>query len=113
LKLCPFCKNEHLDDAEFCPQTGQLLKPSSRNSIYCVNCGGSVPSDAKFCPICGEPNGFAAGKRKSFIKNLKNIKLKYIKMIGVGIFLILLLFALIKLTEGLTMDGVSELTKQQ
>jgi len=51
---CPYCNNEHPDEADFCPITGHSLRTSSISSVACPHCGGIVPPGAQFCPDCGK-----------------------------------------------------------
>jgi len=50
---CPYCNNEHSDEAEFCPVTGESLASYKTPVIKCPRCGGYVNSDALYCPSCG------------------------------------------------------------
>jgi hypothetical protein len=44
--------NEHFaDQAMFEDQLLSILKPSTK----CTNCGGAIPQEARFCPLCGTP----------------------------------------------------------
>lgn len=46
---CPYCGEQHPDQAIFCPKTGKTLSQPE----VCRNCGGSLPSGVSFCPVCG------------------------------------------------------------
>ena len=57
--LCPHCKNEHPDNAEYCPLTGKVIPLPhapiiSTASIVCKNCKNIIPVGSQFCPDCGE-----------------------------------------------------------
>jgi len=62
---CPFCKDEHPDEAEFCPITGQSLISFKNSAKTCARCGEFVPQGAQFCPICGEAIAGATSTRQS------------------------------------------------
>ncbi len=46
---CPYCGEQHPDQAIFCPKTGKTLYQPE----VCRNCGASLPSEVSFCPVCG------------------------------------------------------------
>ena len=48
---CPYCGNEHPENAKFCPISGKSLEPAL---IPCPNCGQEVDSTQKYCTSCGE-----------------------------------------------------------
>ena len=53
---CPYCGQEHPDNAKFCMETGQRLMPQNRacHNAGCPDFGKYIlPLEAKFCPICG------------------------------------------------------------
>ena len=53
---CPHCGQEHPDNFQFCPVTGQKLISQLKACTYkqCLDYGKYVlPSDSKFCPTCG------------------------------------------------------------
>lgn len=57
---CPYCQQDHPDQALFCPNTGKSLarqeipvevpKPTE---ILCPACSKTIPSNSVFCPHCG------------------------------------------------------------
>ena len=54
---CPHCGQEHPDNFQFCPNTGQRLTPQFIACInkQCPDYGKYIlPLDSKFCPSCGE-----------------------------------------------------------
>mgnify|MGYP004468973535 FL=1 len=54
---CPHCCQEHPDNFQFCPNTGQRLTPQFKACInkQCLDYGKYIlPLDSKFCPSCGE-----------------------------------------------------------
>lgn len=54
---CPHCGQEHPDNFQFCPNTGQRLTPQFKACInkQCPDYGKYIlPLDSKFCPSCGE-----------------------------------------------------------
>lgn len=54
---CPHCGQEHPDNFQFCPNTGQRLTPQFKACInkQCLDYGKYIlPLDSKFCPSCGE-----------------------------------------------------------
>ncbi len=98
--LCPYCKKEHPDQADFCPITGQPLPflPDSSPST-CANCGASLPVDAQFCPVCDASNKHAGSPIKVALNALWLKSRDYIKLAGISfaallIFAVLLLFVL-------------------
>ena len=55
---CPYCGQEHPDNAKFCMETGQKLEPQKRacQNRECPDFGAAIlPLEAKFCPRCGHP----------------------------------------------------------
>ena len=57
---CPYCGQEHPDNAKFCMETGQKLEPQKRacQNRDCPDFGAAIlPLEAKFCPRCGHPVG--------------------------------------------------------
>jgi hypothetical protein len=46
---CPHCSQEHPDEINFCPITGNRLLPI----IFCKNCGTKLEEDWSICPNCG------------------------------------------------------------
>ena len=53
---CPYCGQEHPDNAKFCMETGQRLIPQNRAcpNADCPDFGKYIlPLEAKFCPRCG------------------------------------------------------------
>lgn len=46
---CPYCGDQHPDQAVFCPKTGKTINQHE----VCRNCGASLPPDVSFCPVCG------------------------------------------------------------
>ena len=57
---CPYCGQEHPDNAKFCMETGQKLEPQKRacQNKECPDFGAAIlPLEAKFCPRCGHPVG--------------------------------------------------------
>ena len=53
---CPYCCQEHPDNAKFCMETGQKLEPQKRacQNRDCPDFGAAIlPLEAKFCPRCG------------------------------------------------------------
>jgi len=46
-KVCPICNANVPNNAKFCPECGQNMKPT------CPNCGVEVRANAKFCAECG------------------------------------------------------------
>ncbi len=60
---CPYCGQEHPDNAKFCMETGQKLEPQKRacQNRDCPDFGAAIlPLEAKFCPRCGHPVGGAS-----------------------------------------------------
>ena len=57
---CPYCGQEHPDNAKFCMETGQKLEPQkiACQNRECPDFGAAIlPLEAKFCPRCGHPVG--------------------------------------------------------
>ena len=57
---CPYCGQEHPDNAKFCMETGQKFEPQKRacQNRDCADVGAAIlPLEAKFCPRCGHPVG--------------------------------------------------------
>lgn len=48
--VCSFCGNEHEDDREFCPETGDKIE-----LCKCINaeCGKIIDTHFSDCPYCG------------------------------------------------------------
>lgn len=60
---CPHCGQEHPDNFQFCPVTGQRLVPQFKacSNDQCLDYGKYIlPLDSKFCPSCGSPLGGSA-----------------------------------------------------
>ena len=56
LMKCPFCGQEHPNNAKFCMETGQKLEPQNKAcpNKECSDFGKNIlPWEAKFCPRCG------------------------------------------------------------
>ena len=55
--ICPHCGQEHPDDFQYCPKTGQPIPQlKACTNSDCPNHGKHIlPLDAKFCPRCGSP----------------------------------------------------------
>lgn len=54
---CPHCGQEHPDNFQFCPNTGQRLTPQFKACInkQCLDYGKYIlPLDSRFCPSCGK-----------------------------------------------------------
>ena len=47
--LCPYCQNEHAEDAHVCPSTGLPLWPR----VVCLTCGQVARPSARYCAGCG------------------------------------------------------------
>lgn len=74
---CPHCNQEHPDDYQFCPQTGEkieLLK-ACMNNPACPDHGKYIwPSDTRFCPRCSAIlDDYAGIKEDSDGKDFKPI----------------------------------------
>jgi Tol biopolymer transport system component len=97
--ICPYCKNEHPDQADFCPITGQPLHPLPNvSSTTCVNCGASLPADIQFCPVCGASLKYA-GNSDTVARNTLWLKSKdYIKLVSFSFAALLILAALVLFT---------------
>ena len=57
---CPYCGQEHPDNAKFCMETGQKLESQkiACQNRECPDFGAAIlPLEAKFCPRCGHPVG--------------------------------------------------------
>jgi Protein of unknown function (DUF3352) len=52
---CPYCDQEHSDNAKFCPTTGKPLA----QALYCQFCGEKIEASWAACPMCGTPPGQA------------------------------------------------------
>jgi formylglycine-generating enzyme required for sulfatase activity len=46
---CPYCSEQHPDNARFCPVTGQTIP----EQLTCAGCGRETKAGVKFCPYCG------------------------------------------------------------
>lgn len=55
---CPYCGDQHPDQADFCPKTGKTL---NRVKV-CPHCRASLPSEVRFCPACGKAINNAESK---------------------------------------------------
>lgn len=49
--LCSFCGNEHEDDREFCPETGDKIE---LHMCFNENCAKLVDWHSVECPHCGQ-----------------------------------------------------------
>ena len=92
---CPHCGDEHSDDAEFCPITGQSLKIFAGSSISCPNCKGLVPPDTLFCPICGAAMEGATGTGLGVLYLRKLLKGNVIKFVGIVAIIIAVILVII------------------
>lgn len=57
---CPYCSQEHPDNFQFCPMTGQRIVPQFKacTNEQCPDFGKYIlPLDSRFCPRCGHPIG--------------------------------------------------------
>ncbi len=57
---CPYCGQEHPDNFQFCPVTGQSIAPQFKacTNEQCSDFGKYIlPLDSRFCPRCGHPVG--------------------------------------------------------
>ena len=55
LKICPVCQNEETSlDGKYCQICGTNLV----NVCSDLNCEAPLPSNARFCPLCGNPSRF-------------------------------------------------------
>ena len=55
---CPHCSQEHPDNFQFCPVTGQRIAPQFKacTNEQCSDFGKYIlPLESKFCPSCGQP----------------------------------------------------------
>ena len=55
---CPHCGQEHPNNFQFCPNTGQRLTTQFKACInkQCLDYGKYIlPLDSRFCPSCGKP----------------------------------------------------------
>jgi hypothetical protein len=92
---CSYCGNEHPDEAEFCPNTGQSLKPLKISSKTCPHCGENVVPDAQFCQICGEAiEGVVGTKQEKFQERLF-FKRNFRKLALVAIIIIIVISIII------------------
>lgn len=58
---CPYCSQEHSDNARFCENTGRPLGQACSNPD-CPEYGKYIlPAEAKFCPRCGKPLATSIG----------------------------------------------------
>jgi hypothetical protein len=48
--ICPYCQQEHPDNARFCPVTGQEI---SVNQPICPNCYREILPGLSYCTFCG------------------------------------------------------------
>ena len=58
--ICPHCGQEHPDNFNFCPVTGQGITPQFKacSNEQCLDFGKYIlPLDSRFCPSCGHPIG--------------------------------------------------------
>lgn len=46
---CPHCGNEHPENAQFCPITGEKLEQKPA----CVSCAREIKAGTRYCPYCG------------------------------------------------------------
>ena len=63
---CPHCGQEHPDNFQFCPVTGQELSPQFKACIneQCPDYGKYIlPMDSRFCPSCGKPLDNQVGEK--------------------------------------------------
>jgi len=58
--LCPSCKHEIIGEHRYCPACMKELSEAAKKAdeqepdrTQCVQCGASLPADAKFCHECG------------------------------------------------------------
>ena len=58
--LCPSCKHEIIGEHRYCPACMKELSEAAKKAdeqepdgTQCVQCGASLPADAKFCHKCG------------------------------------------------------------
>ena len=78
---CPYCKNEHPDDSQFCPVTGKAISfpiapKIAETYVICKNCKARLTAEARFCPVCGVATAVTAAKWN------------YIKLAGIGAIII-------------------------
>lgn len=77
---CPYCHQEHPDDAVFCPQTGQRIQEDKLACTENPNCpihGQRIlPLDAVFCPECGAALKKVRNLAKRILASVKKICLK-------------------------------------
>ena len=55
--ICPHCGQEHPDNFQFCPVTGQRIAPQYKacSNEQCPDFGKCIlPLDSRFCPSCGK-----------------------------------------------------------
>lgn len=52
---CPYCGQEHSDNARFCENTGKPLGLACSNPDCPEYDKYVLPPEAKFCPRCGKP----------------------------------------------------------
>lgn len=79
---CPFCGQEHPNNAKFCMETGQKLEPQNKAcpNKECSDFGKNIlPWEAKFCPRCGtrlEDSNTTIDKQKYNINNIPRIEIE-------------------------------------
>lgn len=68
---CPYCNQEHSDDAVFCPQTGKRIQEDklacTENPDCPIHGQRILPLNAIYCPECG-----AALKKSSHSRRANN-----------------------------------------
>lgn len=57
---CPYCGQEHSDNARFCENTGKPLGLACSNPDCPEYDKYVLPPEAKFCPRCGKPLAFGS-----------------------------------------------------
>lgn len=76
---CPHCGQEHPDNFQFCPVTGQELSPQFKACIneQCPDYGKYIlPLDSKYCPTCG--NRISSSNAKQSNKSITDVDVIHI-----------------------------------
>jgi hypothetical protein len=50
---CPYCQQEHSENALFCPLSGGQLIPTPVTAITCPNCAQPLAEGLRYCTNCG------------------------------------------------------------
>jgi hypothetical protein len=84
---CPYCSEQHPDNARFCPVTGQTIP----EQLTCAGCGRETKAGVTFCPYCGSTTFLDKSKAHLKVGRKRRATILWILIGVVALFFVVLL----------------------